>query len=217
MLIKGASNKECLFKDIERAVNTTFEEVKDKMDDIITIVSGLPRSGTSLMMQMLEAGGLKVVTDNERKADEDNPRGYFEFERVKKIKEDSSWLNDVEGKAVKMISDLLYYLPSDRIYRVIFMERELREVLASQKKMLARRGIKDDTNDEEMENLFHNHLAKLGQWLEEQKNIDVLYLSYNEIIKDSLKNAKVVDDFLGNILNVKEMGKVVEEKLYRNR
>ena len=77
------------------------------MSEPITIVSGLPRSGTSMMMSMLQAGGMDLLTDNERKADIDNPRGYFEFERVKKVKEDPSWLKDTGGRAVKMVARLL--------------------------------------------------------------------------------------------------------------
>ncbi len=187
------------------------------MTDIITIVSGLPRSGTSLMMQMLEAGGLEVVTDNERKADEDNPKGYYEFEKVKKIKEDSSWLDCVQGKTVKMVSDLLYYLPANRRYKVIFMKRNMKEVLASQKKMLNRREWKDDTSDEEMENLMKMHLDKLEKWLAGKEYIDVLYLSYNDIIKNPIKKAKTVDDFLNRKLSIHKMGAVVEESLHRNR
>src|SRR5947209_18564630 len=110
------------------------------MNSEIVIVSGLPRSGTSLMMQMLEAGGLEVVTDGIRAADTDNPRGYYEFERVKKIKTDAAWLPGARGKAVKMVSQLLYDLPAGEAYRILFMDRDLDEVLASQEKMLARLG-----------------------------------------------------------------------------
>ena len=108
------------------------------MDNEIIIVSGLPRSGTSLMMQMLDNGGVPVVTDHIRTADTDNPRGYYEFEQVKKIKEDVSWLPETRGKAFKMVSQLLYELPASERYRIIFMERDLDEMLLSQEKMLAR-------------------------------------------------------------------------------
>ncbi len=95
------------------------------MDSKIIVVSGLPRSGTSLMMQMLDRGGIEVITDEIRTADTDNPRGYYEFERVKKIKEDASWLPAARGKAVKMVSQLLYELPASEQYLVIFMERDM--------------------------------------------------------------------------------------------
>src|SRR5262249_24135332 len=106
----------------------------------VIIVSGLPRSGTSLMMQMLDNGGVPVVTDNIRTADTDNPRGYYEFERVKKIKQEAAWLPETRGKAVKMVPQLLYDLPPTERYRIIFMERDLDEVLTSQEKMLERLG-----------------------------------------------------------------------------
>src|ERR1700757_2956947 len=102
------------------------------MESEIIIVSGLPRSGTSLMMQMLDQGGVEVVTDHVRTADTDNPRGYYEYEQVKKIKQDTSWLPATRGKAFKMVSQLLYDLPAGERYRVVFMERDLDEVLVSQ-------------------------------------------------------------------------------------
>src|SRR6516162_8939972 len=110
------------------------------MDSEITIVSGLPRSGTSLMMQMLDYGGMEVVTDNIRTADTDNPKGYYEYEIVKKIKQDISWLPATRGKAFKMVSQLLYDLPANETYRIIFMERDMDETLLSQEKMLQRLG-----------------------------------------------------------------------------
>ena len=125
---------------VDRAVFSDFVTSAIEANNNITIVSGLPRSGTSMMMKMLEAGGLEAVTDEIRKADEDNPKGYYEFEKVKKIKEDSSWLEDVKGKVVKMVSMLLYDLPSDYSYKIIFMRREMNEILASQTKMLGRKG-----------------------------------------------------------------------------
>src|SRR5438105_1498707 len=108
------------------------------MSTEIIIVSGLPRSGTSLMMQMLASGGVEVVTDNLRSADTDNPRGYYEFEQVKKVKQDQSWLPSCRGKAFKMVALLLLELPPTEKYRVVFMDRDLEEVLTSQEKMLER-------------------------------------------------------------------------------
>src|SRR5262245_20267166 len=106
----------------------------------IIVVSGLPRSGTSLMMQMLDRGGIPAVTDRLRAADEDNPRGYYEFEAVKRTKQDASWLPAARGRAVKLVSSLLYDLPNSEAYRVLFMQRDMDEVLESQEKMLARLG-----------------------------------------------------------------------------
>src|SRR5438105_11884576 len=131
-----------------------------QMDSEIIVVSGLPRSGTSLMMQMLDNGGLEVVTDNVRTADTDNPKGYYEYEQVKKIKEDKSWVPGTRGKAFKMVSQLLYDLPATEKYRVIFMERDLDEVLASQEKMLQRLGRKAAPRDQ-MKRSFNVHLQPL--------------------------------------------------------
>ena len=134
------------------------------MSDEIIVVSGLPRSGTSLMMQLLAAGGIPIVTDNIRAADADNPRGYCEFERVKTIKTDASWLPEIHGKAVKMVSQLLYDLPTTERYKIIFMERDLDEVLASQEKMLTRLG-RPAAPREPMRHAFTLHLTKLARWL----------------------------------------------------
>lgn len=187
------------------------------MDKVITIVSGLPRSGTSMMMKMLEAGSMKVVVDNIRKADEDNPKGYYEFEKVKKIKENSSWLDSMQGKAVKMVSMLLYDLPPDRNYKVIFMKRKMEEILDSQRVMLERKGIKDDANDDKMEILFSKHLNEIEKWLDEQQNIEVAYINYTDVIEQPYENAQVVSRFLDNKLDAEKMAKVVDKLLYTQR
>lgn len=189
---------------------------KKKKEDVIVIVSGLPRSGTSLMMQMLEAGGMQVVTDNIRKADDDNPRGYYEFEKVKKIEEDSSWLKDCQGKAFKIVSELLYRLPEDKEYKVIFMRREMKEVLASQRVMLQRSGREgSQVKDEEMAGKFRKHLRDVESWLGRQPNIDVLYVKYNDVIQEPLRHAESVNRFLGGWLDEEKMAQAVEASLYR--
>jgi argonaute-like protein implicated in RNA metabolism and viral defense len=154
----------------------------------IAIVSGLPRSGTSMLMKMLEAGGMQVLTDYIREADEDNPEGYYEFEKVKQIKHDESWLEDAEGKVVKMISQLLQHLPPDYTYKVVFMHRRMEEILASQRKMLIRRGApSDEVSDEQMAALFRKHLKRLKTWLDEQPNFEVIYVSYNEVLANPIE------------------------------
>ena len=124
--------------------------------DYVIIVSGLPRSGTSMMMKAIHSGGIEPIIDHIRKADEDNPKGYYEFEPVKKTKEDTSWLADAPGSVVKMVYRLLYDLPGNYDYRVVFMQRDLKEVLASQKKMLDRsgKGRRGAIPDEQMAALF---------------------------------------------------------------
>ena len=185
----------------------------------VTIVSGLPRSGTSMMMKMLEAGGLPPMTDNLRTADVDNPKGYYEFERVKKLEEgDVAWLPEAEGKVVKVISALLKHLPDGYEYRVIFMRRNMGEILASQKKMLQNRGEATDVvSDEEIAALFDKHLQHIRQWIESHPNVSVLYLHYSDVLADPLPQARRVNAFLGNTLNVEAMALTVDPDLYRNR
>ena len=186
------------------------------MTEIITIVSGLPRSGTSMMMSMLKKGGMEVLTDKIRKADEDNPRGYFEFEKVKKIKEDSSWLEKTRGKVFKMVSMLLYELPSLYKYKIIFMKRNMDEMLASQRKMLEREG-KGGNADDEIGELFAKHLKHITGWLELRPNISTLYINYRDIIDDPHMQAKILNQFLDNRLNVEKMIAVIDKSLYRNK
>jgi len=186
---------------------------------VITVVSGLPRSGTSMMMKMLEAGGVPPLTDAIRSADDDNPKGYFEFERVKKMdKGDVTWLPEAEGKVVKVISALLKYLPPDNEYRVIFQRRNMSEILASQRKMLVRRG--EDANkmdDAKMAELFDKHLRSVEQWLAAQPNFSVLYVNYSDILADPLPHAWKINEFLGGGLVVEAMAGMVDPALYRNR
>lgn len=185
----------------------------------IMVVSGLPRSGTSMLMKMLEAGGISPLTDNVRTADKDNPKGYYEFERVKQLdKGDTAWLPEAQGKAVKVISALLKYLPADYRYQIIFLRRNMNEILASQRKMLIRRGEDPDKmNDEEMAALFGKHLRQVESWLAEQPNVETLYLHYSDILAAPLPQAQRIDDFLDVSLDVDAMARVVDPQLYRNR
>jgi hypothetical protein len=186
------------------------------MDNKIIVVSGLPRCGTSLMMQMLDRGGVPVVTDHIRAADTDNPRGYYEFERAKKIKADASWLPDARGKAFKMVSQLLYDLPSNEEYLVVFMERDLDEMLVSQEKMLARLGRPAAPRDQ-IKRAFLQHLERLREWLARQRNLEVLYVSYNDLLERPAGEAARVGAFLGGRADAAEMAMTVDPTLYRNR
>jgi hypothetical protein len=184
----------------------------------ITIVSGLPRSGTSMMMRMLEAGGVSPLTDHVRKPDEDNPLGYYEFEAVKQTKKDASWLQQAAGKAVKMVYRLLYDLPPDHRYRVLFMRRKLEEVIASQDVMLSRRGRRADTlSRDRLRGLFEEQLHEFERWVARQPNFQILDVSYNDVLADPRAAAQAVNQFLGGALNVEAMVKVVEPMLYRQR
>jgi hypothetical protein len=186
------------------------------MDSEIIVVSGLPRSGTSLMMQMLAAGGVAVVTDNVRAADTDNPRGYYELEAVKRIKRDAAWLPQTRGKAFKMVSQLLYDLPPGESYRILFMERDLDEVLASQEKML-RRLSRPAAPRAEMKHAYALHLAKLRDWLRQQPNMHVLCINYSDLIERPAEQAGRVAAFLGGKPSAERMAGSVDPSLYRNR
>ena len=187
-------------------------------EKFITIVSGLPRSGTSMMMKMLEAGGMAVVADHLRTADEDNPKGYYEFERVKQIEHDKAWLPEAQGKVVKMISELLRHLPADFNYRVVFMRRKLEETLASQKQMLVRRGQPTDlVSQEKLAELFQRHLERTFAWLAQQPNFTTLFVEYAEVMQNASVQAERLNAFLGNTLHVEKMIGVVDQTLYRQR
>ena len=192
---------------------------KPKTLPFVTVVSGLPRSGTSMMMKVLEAGGQSVVTDEQRTADEDNPKGYFELERVKQLdKGDTAWVAEAQGKVVKVISALLEYLPPAYTYRVVFIRREMSEILASQKKMLERRGEPTDrVSDDELARLFSKHVQKVETWLRGQSNFSVLYIDYNKMLADPLPYVRQVNQFLGGALDEQKMAAMVDPTLYRNR
>jgi hypothetical protein len=172
-----------------------------------------------MMMKMLEAGGLPPLTDAIRTADADNPKGYYEFERVKKLdKGDTAWLAEATGKSVKVISALLKHLPATYQYRVIFIRRDIAEVLASQRKMLLNRGEDADKMDDAMMgDLFAKHLQQTSEWLATQPNLQTLYLQYNDIIADPEQAARQINSFLGGNLDVTAMATAVDPTLYRNR
>lgn len=185
--------------------------------DFLTIVSGLPRSGTSLMMRMLDVGGLPVLVDNVREADVDNPRGYYEYEPVKQTKADPSWVAPAVGKVVKMVYLLLLDLPPGPEYRVVFMRRNIDEVLASQKAMLDRLGKSSPLDDARMAALFRDQLAKFDAWIADRPNFRRLDVSYNQLVTDPAPLAAEVDRFLGGGLDVEAMSRVIDPSLYRNR
>jgi Sulfotransferase domain len=186
--------------------------------DTIVIVSGLPRSGTSMMMKMLAAGGVEPLIDDLRAADDDNPKGYFEFERVKQIEHDQAWLADARGRVVKLISALLKHLPPAYNYKVVFMRRAMPEILASQRQMLLRRGEPADAvPDDKMAALFGKHVAQVESWLASQSNIETVYVSYNEVMKEARPQAEIINAFLGGSLNVDAMIEAADRTLYRQK
>ena len=184
----------------------------------IIVVSGLPRSGTSMMMKMLEEGGIPILTDAIRSADDDNPNGYYEFELVKKLPDgQNQWLAEANHKVVKIISALLEHLPANYRYKIIFMERESREILASQQKMLANRNEKSEIGDTEMQEQFQKHLDAIKYWLARQPNMDVMYVDYNKMIAKPENYCQAIADFIAIPVDVSKMLAVPNERLYRNR
>ena len=184
----------------------------------ITIVSGLPRSGTSMMMQAIEAGGIPALTDHIRKKDEDNPKGYYEFEPVKKTKDDPSWVPDARSKVVKMVYSLLYDLPKGYEYRVVFIRRNMDEVLASQKKMLERSGKQGaKVSDEKLAELFKTQLETFDQWIATQKNFSILRVDYKDMIVSPKSQCERINNFLDGVLDIDASIAAVDPSLYRNR
>ena len=189
---------------------------------MITIVSGLPRSGTSLMMQMLDAGGLPVLSDGERKADTDNPKGYLEWERIKQLPKDPSLIAEAEGKVVKVISQLILSLPADYEYRIVFMQRPLPEVLKSQDEMLRRRGNADaisssSTDTSAIEEAFQRHLIEVNRWLAGRRNLQVSRVHYHRVLREPKAVAEEITAFLQVPLDIEAMVRQVDGSLYRNR
>lgn len=191
---------------------------KRKKETPITIVSGLPRSGTSMVMKMLEAGGIPPLTDHIRTADSDNPKGYYEYERVKKLRDgDTDWLPESQGKAVKIIAALLTHLPPDYEYRVLFMRRKMEEVLASQTQMLENRGEESKVDDETMKDLFKKHIQQVRAWMNSQPNLLYLDLDYNAMLANPAPYVRQINQFLGGSLDEEKMLAVIDPSLYRQR
>jgi len=186
----------------------------------IVVVSGLPRSGTSMMMRMLEAGGLAILADGERSADIDNPKGYFELERIKHLEHetDKSYLRAARGKAVKVISFLIKELPDENDYRVLFMRRDLDEVLTSQQKMIDRLARPDaDAGADAMKEAFRNDIARVRVLGRSRPNFELIEIRYQDAVADPAAASRAVNEFLGGQLDEAAMRAAVEESLYRNR
>ena len=185
--------------------------------EFITVVSGLPRSGTSMMMRMLENGGMTLMTDGVRTANDDNPLGYYEFEPVKRLDRDASWLVDAYNKAIKVIYIFLYNLPPHHRYKILFLRRSLDEVIASQRLMLERRQETSELSDKQLMESYQYQLRKLFSWLKCQDNFHVLYLDYEEILSDNETAVLEITRFLALPLNTGAMMRSIEPSLHRNR
>ena len=201
-----------------RALQEIAQKPYDSTSTVL-IVSGLPRSGTSMMMQMLKAGGVELLTDGTRDSDDDNPRGYFEHECVKKIRGESAWIVNARGRAIKIVAQLLPYLPAvpDLSYRVIFMDRDLDEVLMSQKVMLERRGEKGaGLPPERLKKVFQQQVNQALTLLR-IKHIPVTFIDYGEAISDPKAVAARVNAFMGALLDEQAMASAVDRSLHRQR
>jgi hypothetical protein len=166
---------------------------------------------------MLEAGGMPIMTDHIRKADEDNLRGYYEYEKVKTIQQDVTWLDLCHGHALKMVSALLYHLPAHKDYFIIFMTRDMAEMLASQQKMLERRGTPPGADNNELSHKLEKHLITIRAWLSRQENMKTLEVNFNDAIRKPFDTADAVNRFLDGILSVDKMVKAIEPALYRQK
>lgn len=187
---------------------------------MITIVSGLPRSGTSLMMQMLAAGGIPVLSDGERVADADNPHGYLEWERIKLLPQQPACIAEAEDKAVKVISQLLLALPAGHRYRIIFMERPLAEVVASQAEMIRRRGTSGPKlADSVLLAALQAHLNQVNSWLKSkgEAGLPVCRVQYHNVLANAGPVCETIQDFLGHSLNLTAMASQIDPSLYRQR
>ena len=185
----------------------------------IVVVSGLPRSGTSMMMQMLEAGGIAPLTDGERTADGDNPKGYYEYEPAKRLMTDRTWLPEADGKAVKVIAQLLPYLPpKPHQFRVIFMERDLGEVAASQARMLEnldKQGAR--LPEDKLKQAYAQQIAALKRLLGQHGSVTRLWLAHADVLAEPEKMARRVALFLGRDMDEQAMAAVVDPSLHRQR
>jgi hypothetical protein len=186
----------------------------------IVVVSGLPRSGTSMAMKMLDAGGMPILTDGVRGPDESNPRGYYELEAVKELhtQRDTAWLGGARGKAVKIVSFLLTWLPETYDYKVIFMQRDLREVIASETTMLLKRGQDIQVSSEEQTRMvYQQHLDKVEKFLSNRRCFSTLTMNYRDALERPQEAARKMRDFVGRPLNIEQMARVADPSLYRNR
>jgi len=184
---------------------------------MITIVSGIPRSGTSLMMQMLERSGMEILTDGIRKADDNNLKGYYEYEKVKTLMKDNSWLGEAEGKVVKVISGLLAFLPDNHEYKIIFMQRDIDEILCSQAKMLERLGIPQKADPKSLKMTFEKQLVMAKKMLSQQTKMEFIEISYRKLVLDPENEIKKINEFFGNGLDEEKMKMAVDKSLYREK
>ena len=185
---------------------------------VVTVVSGVPRSGTSLLMQMLEAGGMPLLVDSCRPADADNPRGYCEFAPVKRTAIDGAWVRDAVGKAVKVVHLLLPHLPATYRYRILFAQRDAREVLASQRVMLERFGRHGaDLPPDRLATVLAAQARHALDWAGAQPHVRLAHVNHHDLIHHPSNEARRINALLGGSLDEAAMAAAVEPSLYRQR
>ncbi|MEM9835273.1 MAG: tetratricopeptide repeat protein, partial [Bacteroidota bacterium] len=192
---------------------------QEKIKGTITIVSGLPRSGTSMMMQMLEAGGMSIFTDKTREANESNPKGFYEHEAVKGLVRNKKFLTEAVDKVVKVIAHLLPQLPLKYRYRILFMERNLQEVVRSQQKMLLRDNKHEVVADSSatLTQQYGQTLKMVKAWADKQPAIEVIYVQHRDVLSNPFQQALIINDFLEGELQVEKIAAVVDQGLHRER
>lgn len=181
------------------------------------VVSGLPRSGTSMMMRMLALGGATLLADGRRIADRDNPRGYYELDAVKATARDASWTRDAPGRVVKVVSALLPHLPPALRYRVVFLRRNLDQVVRSQRAMLDRLAPELAQSDAAARRALGDHLVEIEAWLETAAHMQVLGVSYERVLADPEPQVQRIVRFLELDLDVPAMLRAIEPGLQRQR
>ncbi len=205
---------ETALENIQEKLNLKDKISNSYRKNQITIVSGLPRSGTSLMMQMLEKGGIIILTDNNRKADTANPKGYYEYDPVLRIHKDNSWLELAQGKAVKIVAPLLQFLSPKFRYKIIFMTRNLTEIIKSQQKMI---GKNPDILPVKLIENYTKHLQQINSWKDKEPHIEMLFIDYSDTLNYTLEVVKKIEDFIGKSLQKKQMKKCIDKTLYRTK
>ncbi|MDG4715036.1 alkaline phosphatase family protein [Winogradskyella marincola] len=199
----------------QNSIDLTDKSTFQYIENQIVVVSGLPRSGTSLMMQMLDKGGLEVLTDNNRKADKSNPKGYYEYDPVMSIARDNTWIEKAQGKSVKVVAPLLKYLDPKYRYKVIFMNRDLGEVVKSQQVML---GKDPEVLPTRLLETYEKHLNQVSIWKNKEPHVELMYVNHKDVINSPNDITEKISKFLGlKNLDTEKMCACVDTKLYRNR
>ena len=203
------------FDDINQAYPSIS---KEELSKTVVVVTGIPRSGTSMIMQMLQAGGLSLMIDNKRSKDENNPKGYFEFEPVKQLVKDNRFLEETKGKGIKIIPQFLRYLDAELSYRIIFIIRDINEVVASQEKMLSKDNNKDTNQSaSDLKRAFDKQINQTMAFLNNYSRLPVLYISHRQCIEKPIEIAENINEFLGGYLDINKMAKAVSRNLYRQK